>query len=697
MSSTPSTIPSAAPAQGVPAPRGMRRDIQGLRALAVLAVFAEHLLGRPHGGFTGVDMFFVISGFLITGLLIREHERTGTISFTGFYRRRVKRILPASVLVVCLTLLVSAVMLPAVRGRQIVEDGLWALLFSANWRFAVSGTDYFNDGTLPSPLQHFWSLGVEEQFYLVWPWLMLGLLLLFGRQAGAAGLSARRRRLILAAAMGVLVCASAAWAAHETVSAPTWAYFSTFSRAWELGAGALLAVAVPLLERIPDRVRPPLAWAGLAVLIGAVLLVDETRGGFPWPWALLPVLGMAAVIAAGTGGHVAAPRVLDNRVAGYVGDISYSLYLWHWPVIVLMPLVLPAGTVAFALSCLAAALLLAALSYHLVENPLRRAEWFPSGGRGAARRRLTTLAAAATALGAVAVSAVFVTGRSAETAVQAPATVQARECLGAQSVGREQECAEVLDGVLRPGIDTYAEDTGGAYKCWKSREREQFPDCVLGDPDGELTVALVGDSHAASLLPALSPLAEERGWRLRVFTGLGCTWWDKPEPSSCEDALDEAVEQMTRPGAVDAVIVSGNRSEQLAGYDERLDGTVEAWRKVAAADRPVIAVSDVPAVSEEALQCLGRVGFDPAQDDCGTPRDQALALGDTLLGAAEQVEHASAVDLTGLLCDDVLCRSEIGDTVVYRDTNGHLSASFAETLMPFLREELVPQVERRED
>jgi peptidoglycan/LPS O-acetylase OafA/YrhL len=695
---TPSVKGSPRTAPAAPRGRALRGDIQGLRAVAVLAVFAEHLLGRPLGGFTGVDMFLVISGFLITGLLIREHERTGTISFTGFYRRRIKRILPASTLVIAVTLVASVLLLPATRAQAVVADGAWALLFSANWRFALSGTDYFNDGTLPSPLRHFWSLGVEEQFYFLWPWLMLGLLLLLSRRSGG-GLSDSRRRAALAIAMGVLVCASLAWAAHETLAQPTWAYFSTLSRAWELGVGALLAVAVPLLERLPDRVRPVLAWAGILALAASVVWVDASRGGFPWPWALLPVLGVAAVIAAGTGGSVPAPRLLDNRVAGYVGDLSYSLYLWHWPVIVLLPAFLATDTPLFWTVCVVLAFGLSIASYHAVENPLRRATWFPplSAGPAGGARRIATVGAVAALLAVVVGTAVTADQRvaSSHSGISAAALRQphARECLGAGSHGREQDCAAVLGETLVPGLDLYPDDVQGAFACWKPRDHDRFPDCVLGDPDGERTVALVGDSHAASLLPALEPLATERGWRLRVYTGLGCTWYEKRGPSACGDALEAAMAEITAPGAVDAVIVSANRSERAHGYAERLDRTIAAWREVAAQDRPVIAVSDVPAVAEQALQCLGRVGFDPAQDDCGTPREEALATGDTLLGAAEAVDHAWAVDLTPLLCDDSLCRSVIGNTVVYRDTNGHMTASFAQTLVPFLEEELVPRVE----
>jgi peptidoglycan/LPS O-acetylase OafA/YrhL len=195
-----------------------RLDIEGLRAVAVVAVILDHLVAWPSGGFVGVDVFFVISGFLITGLLLREHERTGTISFRGFYRRRVKRILPASILVLLVTVVVSRLLFNSSRFVQTALDAASAFLFVGNWRFAATGTDYFQSTAAPSPVQHFWSLAVEEQFYLVWPWLMLLVFALVGRRARG---DRRRAHLVAGGVMALITVASFAWAVHESTSTPT--------------------------------------------------------------------------------------------------------------------------------------------------------------------------------------------------------------------------------------------------------------------------------------------------------------------------------------------------------------------------------------------------------------------------------------------------------------------------------------------
>lgn len=348
-----------------------RADVQGLRMVAVVAVIADHLLGWPAGGFVGVDIFFVISGFLITGLLLREQEKTGSISFRGFYRRRIKRILPAATLVVVVTVSASFALLSRVRATDALWDGVWASFFSANWRFAADGTDYFQPAVAVSPLQHYWSLSVEEQYYFVWPWVMLLIFWMSGRMR--SGTSSRSARGIRAAILVVIV-ASFVWSMWETATAPTWAYFSTFSRAWELGVGAAVAVFARTFALIPTRARPLLAWSGLTG-IAVSLFVVTSESAFPAPWAALPVLSTALVIVAGTGGEARYLWPLTNRVSTYVGDISYSLYLWHWPIIVLLAVYLPLDTLPNQAIGLGLILVLSIASFHLVEDPIRRSTW----------------------------------------------------------------------------------------------------------------------------------------------------------------------------------------------------------------------------------------------------------------------------------------------------------------------------------
>jgi peptidoglycan/LPS O-acetylase OafA/YrhL len=344
-----------------------RPDIEGMRAVAVGLVLLFHGFGAPFtGGFVGVDVFFVISGFLITNLLLNERTRTGRISISRFYARRVRRILPAATLVVLATVFATYYWLGFIAGNQIAEDAKWTAVFSANIHFGLLGTDYLGSQLPPSPLQHMWSLGVEEQFYLVWPGLFLGLVLLV---RGA------RHRNALAAALLVIIGASLAWSIIQTWSNATWAYFSPLTRAWELALGALVAVLAPVAARVrPSWLIQVLSLCGIAgIVVSALVLNSSTR--YPG-WAVaLPVISTALLIAAGCANQrTLVGRALAVRPMQWIGARSYSLYLWHWPF-----LIIAAQYAAHDLSAMqnAGLLLLAlaatALTYRFIENPVRRA------------------------------------------------------------------------------------------------------------------------------------------------------------------------------------------------------------------------------------------------------------------------------------------------------------------------------------
>ncbi|MGC0236674.1 acyltransferase family protein [Arthrobacter sp. SD76] len=348
-------------------PHAKRLDVQGLRAIAVLAVVANHLIGFPGGGFVGVDIFFVISGFVITLGLIREHETTGHLSFKDFYFRRVARILPAGILTIVATVTVSYIAFFAERANSIMQDGLWAFLFSANWRFAMTGTDYWAEDAPVSPLQHYWSLGVEEQFYFLWPLvlvLVLGLAARLGASIGA-------RRVTLAAVLAAIVGLSFAWALAETANNASWAYFSTPSRTWELAVGALLAVLNPLFKHIPYALRSTLGWAGIAGIAASIAIIAKSFT-FPAPWAALPVVSTAIVILAGTGGPIRGFQFLTNRVSEYIGNASYSLYLWHFPVIIIGGALWPTEDITFYVVMVLLMCFLAVASFEFVEKPAQK-------------------------------------------------------------------------------------------------------------------------------------------------------------------------------------------------------------------------------------------------------------------------------------------------------------------------------------
>lgn len=361
-------VPQTASAVAVSEPwaRKFRPDVEGLRALAIALVVLYHA-GVPGvtGGFVGVDVFFVISGFLITGLLFREASTRDRISLVGFYARRFRRILPvATVLIVC-TVFASYHWLGFLEGNSVADDAKWSAVFLANFHFAALGTHYFTAQAPPSPLQHMWSLSVEEQFYAVWPLLVL-----------CTALVARsiNLRIRLGVVLGVIIGASFAWSVIETSQDAVWAYFSPFTRAWELAIGGLVAVAAPLARHVPTKVAWVMGFAGLGVIIVSGF-VYTAQTPYPGSAVAMPVLGTVLVIAAGSvlaGSGV--EFLLRPRPIQWLGARSYSLYLWHWPL-----LVIPAEYAGKALAVwqnllwVLVALILSMVSYRLVENPIRRA------------------------------------------------------------------------------------------------------------------------------------------------------------------------------------------------------------------------------------------------------------------------------------------------------------------------------------
>jgi peptidoglycan/LPS O-acetylase OafA/YrhL len=666
-----------------------RPDIQGLRAVAVVAVVINHLTHQPIGGFVGVDVFFVISGYLITGLLLREHDRTGGISYRGFYVRRIKRIIPAAVLVLAATDAGSFFLTPGIRFRATVADSWWSLMFAANWHFGLNGTDYFQQGQLPSPLQHYWSLAVEEQFYFIWPWLMLGLLLV---GAHHYGWTQDQRRVPVGVAIGIISIASFAYALHSTSVDTNWAYFSSFARAWELGVGALVAIAAAKLHLRSNRLRTCLGWVGLIGVVASLFAVDPAHG-FPAPAAALPVGFAALVIVAGEGDAQRFLWPLTNPISQYIGNISYSLYLWHFPVVMLLLAVLPIGA-AYYVSATALMILLSVASFHLVENPVRRSAWLV-GDRRRRRRwqafRWSTLGLVVVlVVTACLVVAVFARngdtsgGTVAQTALAAPVqTVAKPMCLGAASITRTKSCDPSLGTQVYPNPAELANDVGASYDCFSQINKPMLT-CSYGSSRKDATsVALLGDSHALALLPGLEEEASSKNWRLDTYIGAGCVWG---KAHDCNAAMPQIQQRLQNGPRYDMVITTAYRGS-TGGGDAVAKAFADVWKPVATRGTTIIAVADVPIVTTSAMECVTRLNFS-VQSHCATPLNEAFRVDDPLPRAVKLVPGAKFVDLRKYFCNDTECPTVIGNVIVYRDTISHLTGTYSKTLGPYLADAL---------
>jgi peptidoglycan/LPS O-acetylase OafA/YrhL len=538
------------------APRRFRPDIEGLRAVAILGVVLYHAhVGVIRGGFTGVDVFFVVSGYLIIGLLWDEVERRGRIHFAAFYGRRARRLLPASILVVVVTALASRRWLPPLQVPSVAKDGAASALYVANYRFAFAQTNYLSASSPPSPFQHYWSLGVEEQFYLLWPLLLLAGSLLWQYQ----GRYQRGRRYSSRASAGVVLGAVTAasfflclWLTHAN---QPWAFFSLASRAWELGLGGLLALATPALSRLPTRVAAPVGWSGLGVILVSFLVISSSTP-FPGTAVLAPVLGTALVLAAGVGaGKGGAVRLLGQRPMQVMGRISYSWYLWHWPMLILTPYIvgralnLPENLLVAAFSAV-----VAAGAYLLVETPARMSTWLSAPPRRALWGGASVSAAGAVVCLLVAASLPSLTGHGVApvAAIHAPSTAgpaaRAQSApvptvtlnpLDAEAAGINAQVQGAVAGSVGAqdvptNLDPPLWEAGRSNSptfydgCMDSYLDATVRNCVFGNPSSSRTVVLFGDSHAAMWFPAVDVAANAQGWRLLNLTKATCPPFDIP-------------------------------------------------------------------------------------------------------------------------------------------------------------------------
>ncbi|MFB2599456.1 acyltransferase family protein [Herbiconiux sp. P17] len=523
--------------------RSLRPDIQGLRMIAVVAVIFDHLLAWPSGGFVGVDVFFVISGFLITGILIREHEKTNHISFVGFYKRRIKRIVPAATAVLIATVAAAFVIFTNSRYIQTFWDAVYAFFFSANWHFAAVGTDYFQQAGPVSPLQHFWSLSVEEQFYFVWPWLMLGILALAGLRTGF-----RRRRTVLGIVMTVIIVVTFVWAMYESTSNPTVAYFSTFTRAWELGVGALLAITTPWWGRINLVWRTVLGWIGLVGIVASYFVINDGLP-FPAPWAALPVLATAVVIIAGVGGEQRYLWPLTNPVSFYIGNISYSLYLWHFPIIIFAAILLGSNPWVVYPVTIAAIIVFSVASYHLIEEPIQHSPWLtPKPKSRRAQNRwgewraqygkrmkfgwLGILGAVCAGLVVTGLTINYSVPPSSQALSFAPATTSATDPADVPVTAASTEHDAINAALtvtefpaLQPSVDQLGiggwSDTLRATGCLDVVP-ENVDSCVFGPADADKDVVVFGDSYGMSWMPGIRNALESSGWRIHQITRGQC-------------------------------------------------------------------------------------------------------------------------------------------------------------------------------
>lgn len=662
-----------------------RRDVQGLRAVAVLAVVVYHAGIPLPGGFTGVDVFFVISGYVITLMLLREWGRSGRISLGSFYLRRVKRLVPALAVMVSATLLVSLFFLPPLgEDNRVLYTAAAALLFVANVAIDILSGDYFAARSQTNPLLHTWTLAVEEQFYLGFPLLLVLGLVVLGRRIGA------RRGALTLIATATAVSFSLAVLASSTelpIGESLLGFYSPLSRAWEFGVGSLLAFAEPALRRIPRAVGSGLAALGAAALVASFTLISSVTP-FPGLWTLLPVLGTAALLIAGVSHPEGViTRSVSGRFLGWVGDLSYSLYLWHWPVIVIVTLTWPDSDTVAALAGLAS-IVPAAASYYLIERRFRHVE--------------------------------TPTRRSVVLFLLRILWLPVLTWIAAWWVASRVVAPFVRDEIGQPTLDNIAIETECITE--EGFNREWAQSCVWGEDRPGEPIYLIGDSNAAHFSESVLGAGEIHNRPVTIITAPSCiplrdmtvTYEDGSEVFTwCSEYNAFAYDflETAPPGTIvlafyDVLSWSDDRhylarGEMASGSGDKADTLErELLRDTASLSEfghdfvfvQTIPQFRTPGPSFDPRECnlLDLVNDNCARTVAMSTLDKTQGFNRAALEAVASARQEPLIDPRDELCDEVFCSTGDDGFITYRD-DIHISVAEAKRMIPYFEEVLAPR------
>jgi peptidoglycan/LPS O-acetylase OafA/YrhL len=664
------------------------------------------------GGYIGVDAFFVISGYLITTSLVARPPRT-IMDLGRFWNRRIRRLLPAAFAAIIVTFLAAALLAPVTRLATTAKDAVYSAFYLQNWNLARQAVDYLQSTQPPGPMQHFWSLSVEEQFYIFWPVLVLLVALITRRR--------HRHTIIgLTAVFALVGGLSLAYSGYLTAIAPAKAYFITPTRVWELAIGGLLAVALPpflrhcrpankLLSARPGQLA--VAWTGVAMIAAAGWFFSDTTA-FPGLAALLPTLGSAVFIAGGALATPGRPARLPVRWLVFLGDASYSVYLWHWPVAVILPEVLGHSLTWWeTVAAIAFTLVVSALSYKYIETPFRHTPVLV-----APLRRAFAFALSGMMIIAVAgVGCRYVLSNRAQSDLAEVRALAAEDsCLGAAAL-LIPECSSpdaggrsLVETPLAAQEDFPATDADGSQACYWRTDKIGEPKCHYGVESADATkVALLGNSHAAQWLPAVEGLASADNLAITTYIAAQCypatlplAQFSPDNRRRCLEYTSHSLEAIADANT-DVVIMSAystptNPSLRFADVpvEEQFDTIAQSWSTILqsyrALDIPVVVIRDTPSPDSDVPACLTNHATDP--EACNGNRADWLK-DDPLAAAALALNDPGVVvaDLTDAFCEGETCFAVAGGLVVYRDHDhvaGTYAASAAEALAPYIDQAL---------
>ncbi|GAS97836.1 putative acyltransferase [Mycolicibacterium canariasense] len=680
---TVATLPRPAASPPDAPRRSFFDDVEGLRGIAVTIVVLFHAgVPKMTGGFVGVDLFFVISGFLITGLLVKEMEHNGRIALKAFYARRARRIIPPAAVTVVATSVAVWLLMPLLSVFRQAFDLLAAALQIANWRFILQGKDYLAGASDDSVATHFWSLSVEEQFYFVWPLLVIGLAYLARRFGWSI-------RLVVGVGVGAVSIGSLVSSLYLTVADPVVAYMATHTRAWQFGVGALVAVMQPLLARHAHLgwlrgAAVLVGWAGLSAVVVATVTFGHTTP-YPGAAALLPTLGGGAMIAAGQIAGTARPAVGAVLVVGWlrwIGKVSYAWYLWHWPVIVLFKQATGVTDWHVLVPVSLGALVLAWISTSLLERPLMSSAELK-------RNLMASIAVGMTGT----VAAVAMTMTIGVFAVKAASSGITSSNVNVSFTSVFGTPTGVTSGPVTPNPFKAFDDRPPQDECLIQLGNRETPStCVQGPADG-VPAVLFGDSHAQQWLPAIAKIASANEWRLSWYTKAAC-------PAAALQPRDGRTDPFTKPdclgwredslNAIAALqpkfIVIGSLSTYVPDYQEFKLAWDQTLDRLRATGAKLIYIRDTPYPQRNIPECVSGAldDWSKCDFDLNNVRRTEPIVTDQLRGENLDIP---VLDVNPFLCQGTKCLAVRNGTLMYRD-DSHLTATAINALIPAVEQEI---------
>ena len=678
------SLPAAGTASQLRAKPGYRPEVQGLRALAVLMVVSYHVwLGRVSGG---VDIFLLVSAFLMTLSFTRKIEAGKPLRLLSHWLHLLKRLLPAVVVVILGVLAGTRVVLPQSRWPDVLDQAWASLLYRQNWLLADAAVDYYaQDHAGASPLQHFWSLSIQGQVFLLWPLVFAGaaLLLRFLRRMPVGDRVSYPA--LLAAAFGAIFVVSLVFSIEQTATNQSYAYFDTRTRLWEFALGSLLALALPLLN--PGKaLRLVLGWTGLAAMLSCGLLLTVDRS-FPGFIALWPTLAAAAIIVAGqSGSRFGVDRFLAWKPLVSLGDNSYALYLWHWPLLVLSLAAtgITAPNLIQGLAVVAASIVLAVLTTRFVEKPLREWRW--------PQRRAWRTAVVIVACGALLAGPVSV-WESKLLADEAAAAAQPRELTpGAAALAPENAGKPTPDARIIPApaaMKNEWADIDGLCTDGNVPGDPLLAGCLQNSRPDAVTkrIVVLGDSHAQQYMAALGPIARSHGWEVVALLKGNCRFGgESPDRDAECNAFNRASAQYVLDRQPDAVFTVASLTHKDAPFETEVPHYLEGIKPFTDTGIEVVGIRDNPRFTMNMPECVQRHG--PDAPKCRVPLEESLADSSPLDAYRGTVPGLHLMDLSDFICAGGICPAVVGNVYVYKDDN-HLTKTYVQSMIPMFEQRLL--------